>query len=132
MVKRKVVSIAAKGAKALFPHLIKQNEKKRKYKRLVEKADSEGKNTLKTRKALVVRTALTGLDLTPEKRKMALKLGRSLVERMHMVNAWEKDTKKDPVIRELEVDIYDSIGIRTGALFTSGLKDAYKKLIGER
>ena len=101
-------------------------------KKLVEKADSMGKNTLKTRKALVVRTALAGLNLTPEKRRVALKLGRSLVERIHMVTAWGKDPKKDPVIRELEVDIYDSIGIRTGALFTSGLKDAYKNLVGER
>ena len=132
MVKRKAVSIAAKGAKTLFPHLVKLNAKKREYKRLVEKADSMGKSTLKTRKALVVRTALAGLNLTPEKRRAALKLGRSLVERTHIVNAWGKDPKKDPVIRELEVDIYDSIGVRTGALFTSGLKDAYKNLVGER
>ncbi len=132
MVKRKAVSIAARGAKTLFPHLVKQNAKKREYKRVLEKADSAGKNTLKARKALVVRAALIGLKLSPEKRAVALKLGSRLVERVHMVNAWGKNPKKDPVIRELEVDIYDSIGIRTGAKFTSGLKDVYKELIGER
>jgi hypothetical protein len=32
------------------------------------------------------------------------------------------------MLREIEVDIYDAIGIRTGAMFTAGMKFAYKSL----
>ena len=132
MIKKKAVSLTAKGAKKLFPHLIEYNKKKHKYSKIVENADFKGKETLGARKKLAVRAAMTGLKINPEKRQATIKLGRSFIERYCMLKAWGKNERKDLILKELETDIYDFLGINTGAKFTAGLKFAYKDLVVEK